>query len=74
MGGESNWAEGQILEARVPVPAELTLLRDGDPVARVRGTMLEQAAERPGAYRLEARLHTNGAWRTWILSNPVYLR
>ena len=74
MGGESNWAEGQILEALVPAPAELTLLRDGEAVARVHGTMLEQAAERPGAYRLEARLHANGAWRTWILSNPVYLR
>ena len=74
MGGESDWAEGHILEARVPLPAELTLLRDGEPLARVHGTLLEQAAERPGTYRLEARLHANGARRTWILSNPVYLR
>jgi hypothetical protein len=74
MGGESDWAQGQSLEASVPLPAELTLLRDGEPVARVHGTGLEQAAEQPGAYRLEARLRANGAWRTWILSNPVYLR
>jgi hypothetical protein len=74
MGGESQWAEGQTLEARVPRPAELTLLRDGEPVARSHDTILEHAVERPGAYRLEARLHAHGAWRTWILSNPVYLR
>jgi hypothetical protein len=74
MGGESPWAEGQLLQAHVPRPAELTLLRDGEPVARVHGTMLEHAAERPGAYRLEARLQAHGTWRTWILSNPVYLR
>ena len=74
MGAESPWTEGQVLEARVPRPAELTLLRHGEPVARVHGTMLEHVAERPGAYRLEARLNTHGVWRTWILSNPVYLR
>ena len=74
MGGESQWAEGQVLEARVPHPAELTMLRDGERVSRVRGTMLGHAVERPGTYRLEARLHAHGAWRTWIVSNPVYLR
>ncbi len=74
MGGESPWAEGQLLQARVPRPAELTLLREGEPVARVHGTMLEHTVERPGTYRLEARLHVHGTWRTWILSNPVYLR
>jgi hypothetical protein len=74
MGGESQWAEGQVLEARVPRPAELTLLRDGEPVARVDGTMLAHAVESPGTYRLEARLHAHGTWRTWIVSNPVYLR
>ncbi len=68
------WAEGQLLQARVPRPAELTLLREGEPVARVNGTMLEHAVERPGTYRVEARLHAHGTWRTWILSNPVYLR
>jgi hypothetical protein len=74
MGAEAPWAEGQVLHARVPGPAELTLIRDGEPVARVHDTMLERAAERPGSYRLEARLHAHGAWRTWIVSNPVYLR
>jgi hypothetical protein len=74
MGGESPWAEGQLLQASVPRAAELTLLRDGEPVTRVNGTMLEHTPERPGTYRLEARLHVHGAWRTWILSNPVYLR
>jgi hypothetical protein len=74
MGGEGAWAEDRLIAARVPRAAELTLLRDGQAVERAHGTTLEHATERPGAYRLEARLHAHGAVRTWIVSNPVYLR
>jgi hypothetical protein len=28
----------------------------------------------PGVYRVEACLERHGRMRTWILSNPVYLR
>jgi hypothetical protein len=28
----------------------------------------------PGVYRIEARRHAHERARTWILSNPVYLR
>jgi hypothetical protein len=31
-------------------------------------------ADRPGVYRVEARLPYRGRDRTWILSNPIYLR
>jgi hypothetical protein len=31
-------------------------------------------AEEPGAYRVEALLPGYGKQRTWILSNPVYVR
>jgi hypothetical protein len=74
MGGEASWADGAVIAARLPHPAVITLLRDGAPVERAYGSLLEHAAERPGAYRLEARIHADGAARTWILSNPVYLR
>ena len=66
MGGEAAF-DGQTLQASLPRPAELTLIRDGAPAAGWR-------ADRPGAYRVEARLRYRGRPRTWILSNPIYLR
>ena len=35
-----------------------------------RGASLDADVKQPGAYRVEARLGR----RTWILSNPIYLR
>ncbi len=69
MGGEAAF-DGQTLFASVPRPASLRLIRDGavvsdDPVLK---------ADRPGVYRVEARLPFRGRDRTWILSNPIYLR
>jgi hypothetical protein len=69
MGGEAD-ASGWTLRARLPLRAELLLLRDGELVRTTRASELEHAADEPGAYRLEA--HLDG--RTWILSNPIYLR
>jgi len=74
MGAEAPLGADHVLSARVPRAAELTLVRDGEPVAHAWGEALEHRAERSGAYRLEAHLHAHGARRAWILSNPVYLR
>ena len=73
MGGEAA-AAGWTLHARLPRVADVRLLRDGEVVARADTQALMHAAEGPGVYRVEARLHSYGAERTWILSNPVYLR
>lgn len=73
MGGEAAF-DGQTLHARLPRPAELRLLRDGLQVSSVRGATLDVEAPAPGVYRVEARLPYRGRPRTWILSNPVYLR
>ena len=62
------------LHASLPRPAAITLLRDGEPLARAAGTELRRPADGPGVYRVEARVEAFGAERTWILSNPVYLR
>jgi hypothetical protein len=62
------------LRARTPRPARLRMVRDGSPVAEVRGAELEHTTEEPGVYRAEAYLDAHGAERTWLLSNPVYLR
>ena len=66
MGGEAAF-DGQTLHASVPRPASVRLIRDGSVVTSWK-------ADRPGAYRVEARLRYRGRDRTWILSNPIYLR
>jgi hypothetical protein len=76
MGDEAK-AGGQpwLLRAQVPRSARLRLLRDGEAiVSSERGVALEHQVEGPGVYRLEAYLHAKGRERTWILSNPIYLR
>ena len=73
MGNEGEAGEW-VLRAQLPRPASLRLLRDGAEVASVRGAELSHSAEGPGVYRVEARLPAHGRERTWILSNPIYLR
>ena len=75
MGEEAPFADGPWrLRARAPGPADLRLVRGGVEIARVHGRELETEPEEPGAYRVEARVTAGGHARTWILSNPVYLR
>jgi hypothetical protein len=62
------------LHVRLPRPALLRLLRDGSVVASVEGASLDHAVRAPGVYRVEARLPHAGRERTWIVSNPIYLR
>jgi hypothetical protein len=73
MGGETAF-DGQELRVSLPRPGEVRLLADGDEVARADEVSLAHRAERPGVYRVEAYLETFGQRRTWLLSNPVYLR
>lgn len=74
MGAEAPVGPGWELHARVPIPARLRLVHAGVVVDEAEGTGLHHHAEKPGAYRVEARLDRKGAERTWILSNPIYLR
>jgi hypothetical protein len=62
------------LSARTPQPASLRLLRDGKPIASASAVELSHAVSEPGVYRIEVHLHAHGRERTWILSNPIYLR
>jgi hypothetical protein len=73
MGGEAA-AGRRILHVRTPLPGRLRVLRDGREVASAEGTMLDADIEQPGAYRAEARRTARGRERTWIISNPIYLR
>jgi hypothetical protein len=73
MGAEAP-AAPRTLRAHVPRDARLRLLRDGAEIAAVDGRALEQRVEEPGVYRVEALRRRGGRERTWIMSNPIYLR
>jgi hypothetical protein len=73
MGAEAPAARRK-LTARTPSDAKLRLLRDGREIAGAVGRTLEAEVEEPGVYRVEALRDKHGRERTWILSNPIYLR
>ena len=73
MGAEASGGEWT-LKARLPRPAKVRLIREGREVASAEGREHSWPADKPGAYRVAARLHAHGRERTWILSNPIYLR
>jgi len=73
MGDETQAGEW-VFRAATPRAARLELWCDGHVVAASRGQTLEHWAEAPGVYRIEAYLPAHGRERTWILSNPIYLR
>lgn len=69
MGADAAF-DGHTLRATIPRPAHLRLVRDGELLESVEGVELQHRASQPGVYRVEAHLRE----RTWILSNPIYLR
>jgi hypothetical protein len=73
MGGEAA-AGDWTLHAELPAPARLRLLQDGEQVRMVEGSELSFRAHGPGVYRVEAYRDAYGADRTWVISNPIYLR
>ncbi len=72
--GRGGCVRGSGAAGFLPQPAEIRLLADGDEVARADAGSLAHVARRPGVYRVEAYLETFGERRTWLLSNPIYLR
>jgi hypothetical protein len=62
------------LHVLLPRPAKTRLLRDGYELATTESSALVCRVSDPGVYRVEARVDAYGAERTWIISNPVYLR
>ncbi len=73
MGAETT-AGRFTLRAHTPLPARLRLLRDGAEIAATVGTDIEHEIETAGVYRVEAHRRAHGRERTWIVSNPIYLR
>jgi hypothetical protein len=73
MGGEAA-AGDWTLHAEMPAPARLRLVKNGEQVKRVEGGELSFRAHGPGVYRVEAYREAYGSDRTWVISNPIYLR
>jgi hypothetical protein len=73
MGAEAP-ADRRRLTVTTPDDARLRLLRDGSEIAAAAGRTLQTEVEQPGVYRAEALRRSHGRERTWILSNPIYLR
>ncbi|MEA2456095.1 MAG: hypothetical protein QOI45_2357 [Thermoleophilaceae bacterium] len=73
MGAEAP-AGRRRLSVRTPSDCKLRLLCDGQAIAGGVGHALETEVEAPGVYRVEALRRSHGRERTWILSNPIYLR
>jgi hypothetical protein len=73
MGAEAP-AGRRRLTVTTAADAKLRLLRDGSEIAGGVGRTLEAEVEEPGVYRAEALRRSHGRQRTWIVSNPIYLR
>jgi hypothetical protein len=73
MGDEADAGEW-VLRVETPRPARLKLVRDGEVVAEATGDVLEHRTDVPGVFRVEAYMDAHGRQRTWVLSNPIYLR
>ncbi len=73
-GEEKLFQPGRITIA-APIKAEITLFRNGQPIAKHRGQKMCYELTQKGVYRVEIyRHHILFGWRPWIFSNPVYLR
>lgn len=71
LGDEAAFAAGTKLIVVSPLAAELTVVGNGETIERradVRS--LELSLQKPGVYRVEARLKG----RPWVFTNPIYLR
>jgi len=62
---------GVSIAARLPVSANIRLLRDNMVVAEAKDWKLDYIARDPGAYRIEALLTIDGEERPWIFTNPI---
>ncbi len=74
-GGEMTRQGQTLLEAKVPGPGKIHLIRDGRGVKEeARRSALQWDVDLPGVYRIEALQHAAGRWRPWIYSNPIWVK
>lgn len=61
------------LVVRLPRVGAIEVVKNGVPELRTVGSELEYTPSGPGVYRVEAFLKIQRRWRSWIISNPIYL-
>ena len=75
MGEEIPSRRGVTLQAHLPQPAEIRLIKDGKAISIWRDSQAcAYSVSEPGAYRVEAWRNYLGRKRGWIFSNPIYVR
>ena len=75
MGEEISSRRGVTLQAHLPQPAEIRLIKDGKTIGIWRDSQAcAFSVSEPGAYRVEAWRNYLGRKRGWIFSNPIYVR
>ena len=61
------------LVVRLPRVGAIEVVKNGIPEFRTVGSELDYTPSGPGVYRVEAFLKLQRRWRSWIISNPIYL-
>ncbi|HLO29316.1 MAG TPA: CehA/McbA family metallohydrolase [Anaerolineales bacterium] len=75
MGEEISSKRGVTLQAHLPTPAEIRLVKDGTTIGIWRDSQAcAYTATERGVYRVEAWRNYLGLKRGWIFSNPIYVR
>ncbi len=74
VGDELKFAAGQQIIFEVPAGGHLRLIRNGEVVQEADGHELIHELKQPGIYRAEAFLTVDTETRSWIYTNPMYVR
>jgi len=75
MGEEISARRGVTLQAHLPKPAEIRLIKDGKTIGIWKNSQAcAHSTDEPGVYRVEAWKSYLGFKRGWIFSNPIYVR
>ncbi|HLE91717.1 MAG TPA: hypothetical protein VI753_11260 [Anaerolineales bacterium] len=75
MGEEIPARGGVTLQAHLPKPAEIRMIKDGITIGKWKESYAcTHIATEPGVYRVEAWRNYLGRKRGWIFSNPIYVR
>jgi PHP domain len=75
MGEQISSVEGVTLQIRLPLRAACRLIKDGQTIKSWAGReTYTHITTEPGVYRVVVYIHYLGRDRTWIVSNPIYVR
>ncbi len=75
MGDDISTADSITLQVRLPYPANISLIRNGELIMSwYQREICTLTTQDVGAYRVEVYTAFRGKQRGWIYSNPIYLR